>query len=88
MAASFPLVKVPTPEEKAQRRLAIVLEGYLSGEKWAKERVLRDEVSRWGPNTLEQLLESARFSYLMPINPKKLEQVRKKFLKRRVVLQV
>ena len=82
------MVKVPTPEEKAQRRLAIVLEGYLSGEKWAKERVLRDEMGKWGSNVLEQVLESARFSYLMSINPKKLEQVRKKFLKRRVVLQV
>ncbi len=82
------MVKVPTPEEKAQRRLAIVLEGYLSAEKWAKERVLRDEVSRWGPDTLEQVLDSARFSYLMSINPRKLEQVRKKFLKGRVVLKV
>ncbi len=82
------MVKVPTPEEKAQRRLAIVLEGYLSGEKWAKERVLRDEVSRWGPNTLEQVLESARYSYLSSIHPRRLDQVRKKYLKRRVVLQV
>ncbi len=88
MAAFFPLVKVPTPEEKAQRRLAIVLEGYLSGEKWAKERVLRDEVTKWGSNTLEQVLELARFSYLRSINPGKLEQVRKKFLKGRVVLKV
>ncbi len=88
MAGFFPLVKVPTPEEKAQRRLAIVLEGYLGGEKWAKERVLRDEVGKWGSNALEQVLDSARFSYLRSINPAKLEQVRKKFLKGRVVLKV
>jgi hypothetical protein len=74
------LVKIPTPEEQAQRRLAVILEGYLSGEKWASEKTLQRELDKSGPAGLKELLDSERFSYLKSINPQKLEHLRRRFL--------
>ena len=82
------MVKIPTPDERAQRRLAGILEGYLNGEKWATERTLRIEVSKFSPSVLAEVLHSDRFSYLRSIDAKKLEHVRKKLLKWEMMLQV
>lgn len=82
------MVKIPTPDEKAQRRLAGILEGYLNGESWAKERRLRNEVSKFGPAVLAEVLHSDKFSYLRSIDAKRLEHIQKKLQKWEMMLQI
>lgn len=72
---------MPPVEEISRRRLAGILEGYLRGEKWATERRLEGEVCKsHSPEELRLVLDSQEFSYLLTINPTKLEHVRARFL--------
>ncbi len=65
----------------SRNHLAGILEGYLWGKEWATERRLEGEVYKnHSIEELRYLLGLQEFSYLLTINPQRLDYLVRKFL--------